>query len=188
MGNRWKKVRKQAATFGVAMSAIAGAEIAEGAVVSLTPNPGTVPWSTYRSVSLGVSGLSFLAVNATVYKAFGNAGFGSLSSFRGTTAGNLITTGLSFKSVYTAVPSSASGTQTFAFKTASNNLGWIRIHFGGTGGADTDLAAAYETTAGAPIVAGAVPEPGAGALFGLGLLALGAVGVKKRRRRTEAAS
>jgi hypothetical protein len=45
---------------------------------------------------------------------------------------------------------------------------------------------AYETEPGVPIKAGdTIPEPGAGALTGLGLLALGAEGIRRRRANRE---
>lgn len=74
--------------------------------------------------------------------------------------------------------------------TLGNRLGWIRLTFGD--GVETISVRivdwAIESEPGVPINAGAVPEPSTGTLTGLGLLALGARGVRKRRQRTTTAS
>lgn len=186
MKNSNSKLRKQVGIFGTAIAALAGAEAAEGAVVSLTPNPATQPFqgaaSAGSNISLGSPGLTFFQFNDTLGKTLrpGPGGF----SWRSTTFGNVITTGLGFQS-NRGIGTSATGTETFAFLTSSNQVGWIRIHLGGTGGAITYLAAAFQNTPGDPIVAGgaAVPEPATVGLFGLGVLAMGAAGVRRLRKK-----
>lgn len=68
-----------------------------------------------------------------------------------------------------------------------DHFGWIRMSVEGDGpptpNAITLHDLAYETTPGVGIVAGAIPEPG-----GLGLLALGGIGVMSMRRRKGAAA
>lgn len=177
------------AAFGAALSALAGADAAEGAIVALTANPGTLPYGGGTVISLAPAGLTFFQFNNTTWKAFGT-NFATTSpnlvGFRPATVGNTITTGGSW-TIYQSVSAAATGTGTFAFLTSSNQVGWIRMNFGGSGGAITYLGAAFESTPGNPIVAGAIPEPATVGLFGLGILALGAAGVRKMRKRRPSA-
>jgi hypothetical protein len=76
------------------------------------------------------------------------------------------------------------------FRTAQGNYGWMEATWDGT---DFQFySAAYESTPGVAIAAGAVavPEPSTTALLGLGALALGAGAVRKQRaaRRPQAAA
>lgn len=185
MTERWTKVRRQVTTYGMALGALAGAEAAEGAVVSLTPNPSTMPYVGAGSVSLGVSSLTFFQYNDDTGKSLDDSA--SITGFRTTSYGNTITPNLSFIA-FLSLGVSSSGTRTFAFRTAANQVGWIRMNLGGSGGAITYLSAAFQDTPGAGLIAGTltpaeVPEPATVTLFGLGLLAMGAAGVRKLRRR-----
>jgi hypothetical protein len=73
---------------------------------------------------------------------------------------------------------------------ANGEYGWIRVNID-YGTIDSSVQEvvfrvvdwAYESEAGQSIQAGQIPEPGTGALTGLGLLALGAVGVRRERAR-----
>lgn len=185
-----RKIRRQVATFGVALSGLAAADAAQGAIVSLTPNPGTVPFATGSNlVTLGPPGLSFQQFNNPGGKSFGytfGSGSSAIAGFRSTTVGNVISTGLAFNP-YIILSPSETGTGTFAFLTNADQVGWFRMNFGGSGGAITYLGAAFESTPGVPIVAGAVPEPATVGLFGLGVLALGAAGVRRMRKRRASA-
>ncbi len=68
-----------------------------------------------------------------------------------------------------------------------DHFGWVRMTVDGNVGLTPNAITlhdlAYETTPGVGIAAGAVPEPG-----GLGLLALGGIGVTAMRRRKKAAA
>ncbi len=91
---------------------------------------------------------------------------------------------------YVLVPSLAAGTYTFGFVTPGNQAGWIRMSFDPVPGAITYLAAAYNTTPGAGIIAGSLAEPipessTTMAFAGLATLATG-IGVRKLRKRKAA--
>jgi hypothetical protein len=64
-----------------------------------------------------------------------------------------------------------------------DHYAWIRLDVALDGSSLTIVDWAYEDAPGTRISAGAVPEPGSGGLVGLGLLALGARGVRHRRKR-----
>ncbi len=184
------------AAFGVALAGLAAGP-AEAAVVSLTATPATLP---YGAGTFGVAdayvqllaGTSAIGTFAAFNNAYGKS-FGGTSGFFPAVSGSLgwigtapatITTGLTFATGVFATASST-GTRTVAFRTDANQLGWLRVSFGGQGGTVAYLAAAYETTPGAPIGAGegptAIPLPATLPLAGLGLLALGAAGLRRKR-------
>jgi hypothetical protein len=84
------------------------------------------------------------------------------------------------------------GTDSLAAVRLDDHMGWIRIRIEGNmnGGFPTFEGLtvvdwAYESTPGQSIVAGDIPEPSVGALTGLGLLALGARGLRAQRRRAQ---
>jgi hypothetical protein len=75
---------------------------------------------------------------------------------------------------------SSSGAIGFAGVKLDDHYGWIQIEISAPNTA-TIIDWAYETEPNVAIRAGDIPEPAAGALTGLGLLALGAEGVRRRR-------
>ncbi len=186
-----KRIRKLVATYGVALATLAGAEAAEGAVVDLTPNPGSLPYSstsaTGATITLGVGGLSFFQYNDSTGKSL-SAYAGSITGFRSASSGSSITTGQSFASFLSISTDPGNGTVTYAFRTTLNTVGWIRMKLGFSQDPVIYLSAAFNNTPGGSIVAGVgaspIPEPGTAALFGLGLLAMGAAGVRKMRKKT----
>lgn len=185
-----KKTGVAAATFGAALSAMYLAPTAvEADIVDLTPNlPASMPYGastfTFDFVPGSATGMDFLQWNDSLGKSFSyNAGAGDIAGFVYAPLSNLVTTGMSFVSGYGA-GTSASGTATFGFRTHANQVGWIRINFGGTGGPITYLAAAYNDTPGGSIHSGtfAVPEPSTG-MAALAGLAMGAAGMRRRRKK-----
>ena len=67
-------------------------------------------------------------------------------------------------------------------KFGTGNYGWIRIHMGTPAPGMTVVDWAYDNM-GNHIQAGAIPEPALATLMGLGLLSMGAAGLRKRRTR-----
>jgi hypothetical protein len=179
-------------TFGAGLACASLAPTAEAAIVDLTPTPQSVPFGGISFVdTVGFAGGTSLVlfqfndlygkglVAGTLF------GVGQLNGLRAAPASNTITIGQSFQPYFLLIPTTASGTRTYAFRTASNQLGWFRLNFGGFAGPVTYLAAAYNTTPGESIHSGttAVPEPTSGALLALTALAAGARGVKRAREK-----
>lgn len=84
-----------------------------------------------------------------------------------------------------------SATEYFGFRNNAGQVGWFAINWGGRGGNITFLKGAVNTDEGGSIVVGqmsaSVPEPSELGLFALGLLALGAAGVRLRREARKTA-
>lgn len=194
---RKKRLRKYVAGFGAAMSTLAMTPHADGTVVSLTADPGAVSYSAARTSPIGVNVIAekpnfdFIQFNDSRGKSFLAAGT-VISGFRQVAFSSAITTGQTFTGGFSLSPS-ASGTATYGFRTTANQVGWIRMDLGGPGGPISYLAAAFNDTPGGSIgaghvVAAPIPEVSTGTFFlaGLGTLALGAVGVRRlRKRRSE---
>jgi PEP-CTERM motif len=184
-----KNATKIVATFGAGLASTFLAPSAEGAIISLTPTPGSVPFNplpvpTFSftvPVHLSPGSFSFGQYNDGIGKTFNN-NFG-LIGFRTAPASQTITIGQNFYGTR-GRSQFAAGTSTFGFLTSANQVGWIRINFGGLGNPVTYLAAAYNDTPGGSIHSGSttaeVPEPTSLALAGLAALALGARARRKR--------
>ena len=192
-----KKLKKYVAGFGAAVAATAAVPEAGAEIMGLTPNPGSVATSDYTFVklqgaSLGPNAYDFWQTNASEGKTLRGVSFYkgvsydtvnlNISGFAQVSLSQLITSGIGFAQTLT-ISTDASGTATYAFRTNANELGWIRMDLGGTGGVVTYLAAAFNDTPGGSIDAGEVPEPSTGALAALAGLALGAQSVRRRRNR-----
>ncbi|MDF1844988.1 MAG: PEP-CTERM sorting domain-containing protein [Rubripirellula sp.] len=188
-----------AAGFTAALAANLDATDLSAGIISIGFTPNSVAWtssSTVRAVGMTANSAAiggFNQWNDSVGKtlAFDASG---LQSWRSANAGELIK-----KSTFVGDQASwghgtsSTGTVYQAFRTLSGNLGWFAWNLGGIQGAITYDAGQYgdageSLTVGAadggddegatPSSDGVVPEPGH---VGLSLLALGAVGIRRRR-------
>ncbi len=187
---------RHVAAFGAALTTLAAAPAAQGSVISLTISPATNPFQaatsgTARLIRLRDSGGTVFALGQA-NDSYGKALFGlfriatqSVTVSPSSAFGNIRIISNAYLQHNTSL---LSGTHTFAFKTGSNQVGWLRIDMGGIGNDIHYLAAAYENTPGMSIHVGdtGVPEPATGALAGLGLLAIGANEIRRRRKAAAA--
>jgi len=175
------------AAYGTALSALAAADVAEGAVVNLTPIPGTVPYGSALQVSF-TGGPDLISADiynvGTSYKLFGTYGK-PITGVVAATGAASITSAMPFTFVVYLTGGSvgSTGTHTIGFRVAGGKLGYVRIAMGAGGATPFNIFdAAYETTPGAPIP---VPEPPSGAWMALGALALGNAAIRRRKKQRE---
>lgn len=182
-----------AASFGAAAAALYAAPDIQADVVGLSFSPTSAPWtssSSLRSIQINSTGGGavggFSQWNDSIGKSFSfNGGFDSwaiaaagevinTSNFLGTSSGFYFTTG-------------ATGTIYIAFRaTAANGggVGWFGVQLGGSGGDiiyNAGNGGQYGNAGESLTVGQAIPAPG-----GLLALAMGATGLRGRRRKAMA--
>ena len=153
-------------------------------IVGLNFIPGAVNWAsttTLNSVAMGTTGGGiggFSVWNDSVGKTFVFNGAG-LQSWRSASAGEVLKQStFAGDTGSLSISTSATGTVYMGFKSLDGNVGWFSANLGGTEG-DVTFGSGQFGNAGESVTVGvAVPEPSA---FGLSLLALGAVGLRRRR-------
>ena len=192
---------RPAAGFGAALSAMLVAPDVHATVISLDFSKASVKFGSFSILSVrAVRGAIIYAYyfnldNAKAGRAFsGSSGFSSTGTIIGMQRTNESNQLASVPRFYSAsFPAAFSGTAFIGWQARVGRVGWIQVKMESEGPV-TFLAAAMNTQNG-PIHVGdtgatQVPEPGSGPLAALGLLALGALGVRKVRqdRRKAAAS
>ncbi len=163
-----------AATFGAALATFGVAPELQADIVSLTFNPGSVPWGYGAYNLLNEVGASIYQWNDSFGKTMYALGLSSIDLVQlsqvispSTFAGTL--------SIYNTVFSaSATGVYYVGFR-YGGNVGWFSFDAGGFGGNITYLEGAYGN-AGEAVHVGTVPAPS-----GLAVLALGALGIRRKR-------
>ncbi|MDG1806421.1 MAG: PEP-CTERM sorting domain-containing protein [Pirellulaceae bacterium] len=181
---------KVAAGFGAAVASIYAAPELSADVVGINFNPGSVNFtssSTLRTVSISSTASSAFvggfgqwndSIGKTIYSD------GNMESFKIASAGEVLNTSTFSGSGGIGFSGSQSGTFYIGFKqTAANGggVGWFSISLGGFGGTVVYGTDGQFGNDGESVTVGAsaVPEPGTA---GLAALALGAVGLRRRRR------
>ncbi|MEO0795946.1 MAG: hypothetical protein AAFX93_12330 [Verrucomicrobiota bacterium] len=180
--------------FGAALSTLGFAGLpASGAIVSLNFTTASVAFGSNATIGLTDAGgtvFSIRVLNGFSGPQFQAQGGGVFlgSPFLG--SGASITSGLASRLIQSF--SSSYGTLTFGFRTASNELGWVRIDVAAFGPPVVLLAGAYNNIPGQGIINGQnvaitpVPETSTTiALAGLATLAAG-VGIQRARRKRQA--
>ena len=198
------------AAYGAALSTLALAPQAQASsIVALHANPNSVAYGGGTTIGLFTSGssrvFSFLQYNDNIGKSLitsiyssdeGTRRFGGLikltsvsnSPTLGSFGPGAFCTDADGSAFYgVCLGPDASGTYTFAFSNLIGHTGWFQLNLGGNGNPVTFVAGAYNTQGGDPIHVGTgadstVPEPAAMGLAGLGLLALGATEIRRRRK------
>ena len=132
---------------------------------------------------------------------YGKTIFFSGGRLRRVSGGQVLSPGSFGNGNFVLANTGAAGSDYVGFKTSNGNTGWFEVNWGGSGGAIQFLKGGYGN-AGESIIVGSmdpvpsggssgsggdVPEPSELGLFTLGLLALGAAGVRMRRDARKAA-
>ncbi len=186
------KNRKAAASFGVAVASLYAAPELSADIVTIKFNPGFVDFtssSTLRTVSIATAASSafvggFGQWNDSIGKSIYSDG--NMESFKIASVGEVLNTSTFTGSGGVGFSGSQTGTFYIGFKqTVANGggVGWFTIALGGFGGNIVYSTDGEFGTNGDSVTVGnggsAVPEPGA---TGLAVLALGVVGLRRRRR------
>ena len=197
------KTKLAAASFGAALTSVCSVPELSAQVVDLTFTPSVVPFNTQLAGSAvvfgiptsdGVSSVNFNFFNDSIGRTFfGSTGAGA-ASFAAVDPGDVFSGfvpadggGQTFTSTFFPfgefflLGTGVTGIETFGF-VLSGQAGFFRVDFGQPGGPVTFLdgqLAVGGSSITIPEVPTAVPEPSS---VGLTALALGAVGLRRRRK------
>jgi hypothetical protein len=177
--NVGKKI-KATAGFGAAMATVYTAPELSADIVGLNFTPGAVSFSSSLTVAMNTTGGEiggFFQYNDGYGKSFYFAS-SQLASAATVGAGDVLNPSNFAGNLSVRFAPDATGTVYVGFKATDGNVGWFSANLGGTGGAVTYNGGQFGNAGESVGVGVAVPEPSA---FGLSLLALGAVGLRRRR-------
>ena len=171
-----KRVGTTASVFSAALTSMLVAPELQADVVSLTFTPDTNLWSP-----LGGTNVTIHEVGATFFQWNGSSGRSmlafALSSINVVQFSQSLSANTFSGTILIPFTAASSGTQYVGFKTFGGNVGWFSFSVAGFGTDIHYLEGAYGN-AGEGVHVGTVPSPGA-----LALLALGAVGIRRKRQR-----
>ena len=179
------------AGFGAALSALLVAPDVQATVISLNADPNVVPRGSLTSVTLAAPGrayyFDFDNQNSPRFSVdFGVDTVGTILGFLTASPSQQVGGTRNDFTMLLSFGANFSGTAYVGWREVNGRFGWIHVNFVADGPV-TFLAAAFESEIGKPIHVGttgatAVSEPRSGALAAMGLLALGAVGLRRLRR------
>lgn len=173
-----KKLATTVTTFGAAMAAFAIAPELQADIVDLTFSPATGAYGGLNYIDINeIAGSTEIVqwndgVGKTLYAAGSIVGIAPVSVSQTLNASTFVGTG------GIAFGPSSSGTVHIGFITAAGNVGWYSLDLGGALGDINYLSGQYGDEGESVHVGGDVPAPA-----GLAALALGAVGVRRNRKR-----
>ena len=170
---------KTVATFGAALTSMYAATELQADVVNLNFTPGSIgPGNFVLPVTMTASGFfgSMLVDNNSI---FGKNFYGNNISYLGIVSlSQTISPGTFFGSGVTN-SYSASGTQFIGFRSVDGDVGWFQVDLGAPAGGTIVIVGGALGNAGEPVHVG-IPEPST--TVGLALLAMGAAGVRRRKK------
>ena len=176
------KTKTTAATFGAALAAMYAAPELQADVIDLGFNPGSIAFNTGSAtlhpvdiVGVGGSSADFSQWNDSVGRTM-VLGTGAISSFGVVQASQTLNASSIAWSGGFNTAASASGSAYIGFHTTDGNVGWFQISFSAF--APIVYGPGQYGNEGESVHVGTVPAPA-----GLAVLALGAVGVRRNRKR-----
>ena len=193
-------VKKAAIGFGAAAASIYAAPELMASIETITFSPGSVAFtssSTAVNVAMDTVGGdvgTFSQYNDSVGKSF--MASGGLGSFAVVSAGVVLNTStFSGSTSSIAFSTGATGTVYVGFRATSANgggVGWFSMDLGGSAGDIVyGTAGGQYGNNGESVTVGQSPGPGPGdvpelgSAYGVGLLAMGAIGIRRRRREAQ---
>ena len=173
-----KKIAPCASVFGAALASMLVAPELQADVVELTFIPATNPFSAfggYATVSMPEVGASFFQWNNNFLRTMSVYSY-SLNSIAVVNYSQTLSPSTFSGTSQIVFTANSSGTQYVGFR-FGNNVGWFSFSVAGFGTDIHYLEGAYGNNS-ESVHVGTVPSPGA-----LALLALGAVGIRRKRKR-----
>ena len=176
-----------AVTFGAAMTTMFSAADLNAQVVGVGFIPGSLAWGPGVSTNVLMTNTSNASIIGTFSQWNDSVGktlnFNSpgLASWAIVSASSILSTaGFAGIAGNIGFTTGASGSVYVGFRSLAGNVGWFGMTLGGVGGPITWGPGQYGSSGESVHVSGGVPEP---ASAGLAMLALGAIGLRRRRRK-----